>query len=1449
TVVLTQTGSYFNAIGRMSITKSGIKTELISEYTGSDTDVAAIKNNWIAEIDKKLGEVIGHTALTFDNYDKDGNRLVRSQETNTGDFAADALYYLFDNMDLDVDLAIMNGGGVRNKAITGDISYKTCKEIHTFGNVACLIQVTGQQILDALEWGARDVGTAECGGFLQVSGVTYEIHTYITSTVQKDDKGVWTAGPTGEYRVKNVKIGGEPLDLTKTYNMAGYNYTLRDCGDGFAMFKGAANVLDYVMEDYMVLANYVKSFPTKNGKHEIEAQNSVLGANYAEITGEGRITVVPSKGESKDEFVLASEIKGGDEVVIYNPGHGMAIKNETDNDWYLMPETVTPVNNKIVGPDAILVWTVVDNGNGTFSFVNGENKIMMWLSEQGEKTYFELTNNANYEGATGEWKVVSGDAAKNLYYIQHSTLSNSYGPAYIECFYNSNKNTTKISGYSTSSPSANDYGFQFYVKGATTPDPEPTPGNEYVLTSELKEGDEVIIVCAAKNIAFSSEKNPEKNYYNAGVAVTPVDGKITDAPAAIVWTVGKDGENYTFSFNGQKIGMADSFSSTDLGAVNDTWAIETAKTDGAFYLKNLGRNLWLEWYADNNYWSCYKDNSNEELFALNFYVKSAVTPEPTPTPGNEYVLTSELKEGDEVIIVCAAKNIAFSSEKNPEKNYYNAGVAVTPVDGKITDAPAAIVWTVGKDGENYTFSFNGQKIGMADSFSSTDLGAVNDTWAIETAKTDGAFYLKNLGRNLWLEWYADNNYWSCYKDNSNEELFALNFYVKSGSGEAPHVHAWDAGIVTKEATCTEKGVKTFTCECGATKTEEIAALGHIDENNDDVCDRCNADLGTIAAEEYVLASEIKDGDEVVIYNPANSAALSSVASGYNLAPVSVTPVSNAITTNDATIVWTVTKNADGSYTFTQDGGVVLGAEVSGSYTDIYATGEHANTWTLTALSTENLFDITSTTLEGTYGPVFVEYYNNAFKAFSTSRTSSYYSEAAMGFQFYVKGGEAACVHEWDEGKVTTEATCTTAGVKTFTCAKCGATKTEEIEALGHIDENNDDVCDRCNADLGTIVAEEYILASEIKDGDEVVIYNPGHGKAIKNENDNNWYLIAEEITPADSKITTTDTSLVWTVNKNDDGTFTFTNGANAITAWLSGTYVELTNDASYAGGDTKWNVTTCNAETNTFFIGSSSISTSYGTGYIECYTKSGVDKIAGYAKTSPTEYDFGFQFYVKGAEAACAHEWDEGEVTTEATCTTAGVKTFTCAKCEATKTEPIAPLGHIDENGDNVCDRCGADLTPSDYAIADSLTVGDKIIIVAEYEGKYYAVANNIANSALSGEEVTVSGSGLTLPEDADVAWEVCAGSTEGTFTLKNKDGLYIAVPTTGSSKTAVTLADVGTDYAITCGEGTSKIALPGAERSLFLHMNGTIAQFKHYADSNSGSSGYSAVLTIWKAN
>ena len=305
-VVLTQTGEYFNRIGLMTIdSETGAITTDFIEYSDelsnmSDSTVKAIKDNWMQQIENELGQKIGSAAVTFDNYDENGSRLVRKQSTNTGDFAADALYYLFDDMGLDVDVAIMNGGGIRNTAVTGDLTYKICKDIHTFGNVACLQTVTGQQILDMLEWGARHVGESEDGSFLHVSGITFKLDTNIPNTTKADEMDVWIGGPS-EYRVYDVEVYNKDTDswdalvLDAKYNLAGYNYTLRDLGGGFAMLNGAENVLDYVMEDYMVLANYVKGF----ADGIVDATNSPLLAKYPEmlldysdVKGSGRIDII-----------------------------------------------------------------------------------------------------------------------------------------------------------------------------------------------------------------------------------------------------------------------------------------------------------------------------------------------------------------------------------------------------------------------------------------------------------------------------------------------------------------------------------------------------------------------------------------------------------------------------------------------------------------------------------------------------------------------------------------------------------------------------------------------------------------------------------------------------------------------------------------------------------------------------------------------------------------------------------------------------------------------------------------------------------------------------------------------------------------------------------------------------------------------------------------------------
>ena len=309
-VTLTQTGSYFKNIGKMTVGADGtITTELIDTYEGLDAAVAATASNWISAVDDMLGEeiAVGDTKF-YINDPATGKRRIRSGETNLGDFVADGIYTYFNEIEeLHCDIAIMNGGGIRTDVEAGPWSFKTCKTVSPFGNVACLMSVTGQQIQDALEFGARFAGAEgkENGGFLQVAGARYTIHTGTPNTVQTDDKNVWT-GSAATPRVSNVEIYDkttgtyQPLDPNATYALAGMNYTLRNLGDGFAMFDGATLIKDYVSEDYLVMSSYAAMFGgvDANGLPHLASANSPLAdypgylINYEDPHGAGRIQMI-----------------------------------------------------------------------------------------------------------------------------------------------------------------------------------------------------------------------------------------------------------------------------------------------------------------------------------------------------------------------------------------------------------------------------------------------------------------------------------------------------------------------------------------------------------------------------------------------------------------------------------------------------------------------------------------------------------------------------------------------------------------------------------------------------------------------------------------------------------------------------------------------------------------------------------------------------------------------------------------------------------------------------------------------------------------------------------------------------------------------------------------------------------------------------------------------------
>ena len=309
-VTLTQTGSYFKNIGKMTVGADGtITTELIDTYEGLDAAVAATASNWISAVDDMLGEeiAVGDTKF-YINDPATGKRRIRSGETNLGDFVADGIYTYFNEIEeLHCDIAIMNGGGIRTDVEAGPWSFKTCKTVSPFGNVACLMSVTGQQIQDALEFGARFAGAEgkENGGFLHVAGARYTIHPMIPNTVQTNDKNVWTGSATIP-RVSNVEIYDkttgtyQPLDPNATYALAGMNYTLRNLGDGFAMFDGATLIKDYVSEDYLVMSSYAAMFGgvDANGLPHLASANSPLAdypgylLNYEDPHGAGRIQMI-----------------------------------------------------------------------------------------------------------------------------------------------------------------------------------------------------------------------------------------------------------------------------------------------------------------------------------------------------------------------------------------------------------------------------------------------------------------------------------------------------------------------------------------------------------------------------------------------------------------------------------------------------------------------------------------------------------------------------------------------------------------------------------------------------------------------------------------------------------------------------------------------------------------------------------------------------------------------------------------------------------------------------------------------------------------------------------------------------------------------------------------------------------------------------------------------------
>lgn len=278
-VLLASTGLKFQNIGLLTLSEDGMFTSRLVPAADMEASeeaqalVESMKEKALKEGERKVG--VSEVHLSPD--DASGNRLVRSQETNIGNFCADAFRVV-----LKTDVAMVNGGGIRADLPQGDVTYNDLCSVFPFNNTACTASLTGQQLLDALEFSVCSL-PGEDGSFMQVSGVKFEVDASVPSPVVVDGFGLFQHVGEDTRRVSRLQIWDKnsqtylPVDLDKRYTLASFSYLLKDLG-GSGIFRYAELQEDNLGQDVEVLASYIETI--LNGR---------IGKGYSEP--EGRIVM------------------------------------------------------------------------------------------------------------------------------------------------------------------------------------------------------------------------------------------------------------------------------------------------------------------------------------------------------------------------------------------------------------------------------------------------------------------------------------------------------------------------------------------------------------------------------------------------------------------------------------------------------------------------------------------------------------------------------------------------------------------------------------------------------------------------------------------------------------------------------------------------------------------------------------------------------------------------------------------------------------------------------------------------------------------------------------------------------------------------------------------------------------------------------------------------------
>lgn len=271
------TGSYLEKIGVVVYDGKTTKAELVDDLyaIGGCPEMDLFVKSFKDIVDAAYAGTFATTTNLLNGEREPG---VRTMETNLGDFSTDAykhtaeVYVAENDLDMVIDGAIQNGGGIRESILPGEISMDTLYKVFPFGNTISIVSLKGSELLEALEASCYACPGA-LGGFPQVSGIQFTIDTsvpYAQGDLYPESTYYAPAAPGSRVTINTV--GGKAFDPNATYNIAVNNF-MADGGDTYYVFTKASQVIDTGVVDAEGLISYVNSL------------NGIIGDEYANVKG------------------------------------------------------------------------------------------------------------------------------------------------------------------------------------------------------------------------------------------------------------------------------------------------------------------------------------------------------------------------------------------------------------------------------------------------------------------------------------------------------------------------------------------------------------------------------------------------------------------------------------------------------------------------------------------------------------------------------------------------------------------------------------------------------------------------------------------------------------------------------------------------------------------------------------------------------------------------------------------------------------------------------------------------------------------------------------------------------------------------------------------------------------------------------------------------------------